>query len=206
MRCMSDVQELIESGLLELYVLEQTSVEETREVERMAALHVAVQNEIYNISSALERYALDHAVEPGLTTGPFLMATIDYMERLRNGEQPASPPILSSISVVADYDEWLAVHKLPEDKLEGDLHISIIGNTPQATTAIVWLKYGSPPETHINELEQFLIIEGSCDIVIGNETHSLVLGSHLSIPLHISHHVRVTSPYPCKVILQRMAA
>ena len=64
----------------------------------------------------------------------------------------------------------------------------------------------SPIEVHTNELESFLILEGTCDITIGEEVHHLVTGDFISIPLHIGHSLIVTSNIPCKVILQRVAA
>jgi mannose-6-phosphate isomerase-like protein (cupin superfamily) len=73
-------------------------------------------------------------------------------------------------------------------------------------TAITWIKDFTPPEIHINQIEKFLIVRGTCEIVIGEKTHQLVPGDFLSIPLFISHHVKVTSMEPCLVILQRTAA
>jgi mannose-6-phosphate isomerase-like protein (cupin superfamily) len=55
-------------------------------------------------------------------------------------------------------------------------------------------------------MEHFLIVEGTCDITIGDKVHHLVPGDYLSIPLYIDHDVKVTSITPCKVILQRVAA
>lgn len=59
---------------------------------------------------------------------------------------------------------------------------------------------------HINELEKFLILEGTCDITIEDEVYSLKAGDFLSIPLYKKHDVRITSLNPCKAILQRLAA
>jgi mannose-6-phosphate isomerase-like protein (cupin superfamily) len=137
---------------------------------------------------------------------PFLMATIDYMERLKNGEAPAFPPSLHMGSKISDYAEWLNRADLVPSDPVADIEAKIIGHTPQATTAIVWLKNGAPPETHTNEQEKFLIVEGTCDIMIGNDIHSMRPGDVLFIPLHISHSVKVTSDYPCKIILERAAA
>ncbi len=203
---MSVLKDFIESGILEMYVLEQTSTEETMQVQQMAAQYPEVQQEIESISRALELYAQSQAVEPDVTIRPFLMATIDYTERVRNGETPSFPPMLHSGSKIEDYSEWLNRKDLELNEPLVDAHATIIGYTPEAITAIVWLKYGSPPETHTHELESFLIVEGTCDISIGADVHSLKPGDVLNIPLHIPHSVRVTSGHACKVILQRAAA
>lgn len=137
---------------------------------------------------------------------PFLFATIDYSERIEKGEAPSYPKILDEDSRIEDYEEWLnrPNMQLPEDFK--DFHAVIISHTPQALTSIVWLKEGAPLELHHNEYEKFLIVEGSCDITIEDTPHPLKAGDYLSIPLHKNHMVKVTSPGPCKIILQRVAA
>ena len=87
-----------------------------------------------------------------------------------------------------------------------DIHARIIGNTAEVTTAIVWIKDMAPPETHTNEIEKFLIVEGSCEIIVEKEVYQLVSGDFFAIPLYKSHMVKVTSDIPCKIILQRVAA
>lgn len=61
---MEEGKAYIESGILELYVLGQLTVEEQREVEAMAARYPEVKQEIAAIEIAMEQYALKHAVAP----------------------------------------------------------------------------------------------------------------------------------------------
>lgn len=199
-------KEFIESGILELYVMDLTTADENKSVADMAALYPEVRQEINEISLAMERYALENTVEPDPIVKPFLMATIDYTDRLKNGEAASVAPLLSETSKADDYTAWLerADMVLPED-FEG-VHAKIISYTPEALTAIVWLKHMAPQEVHDNEYEKFLVLEGTCDIVIGEDINSLKAGDYLCIPLHQNHHVLVTSAEPCKVILQRVAA
>ncbi len=203
---MPDPQQYIDSGILEEFVLGLTTEAENREVLSMASAHPEVQREIDEISASLQLYAESKAPPVCPTVKPLLMATIDYMERIRKGEKVTYPPELSGESVAADFSEWLEREDmvLPAD-FEG-MYAKIIGYTPQATTAIAWLQYGSPEEVHHDQYEKFLILEGSCDITIDGTVLSLVPGDYLSIPLHKPHHVNVTSAVPCKVILQRLAA
>lgn len=203
---MSDPQEYINSGILEEFVLGLTSEAESMEVMKMASAHPVVQREIDEISSSLQVYAERRAPSICPTVKPMLMATIDYMERIRKGEWVTFPPELNESSTAADFAEWLDREDmvLPEDF--NGVHAKIIGFTPQATTAITWLSHGSPEEVHDAQYEKFLILEGSCDITIDGNVISLVPGDYLSIPLHKPHDVKVTSAVPCKVILQRIAA
>jgi len=203
---MKNVKEYIESGILESYVMGSTTPDESKEVEEMLAVSEEIRKEMNAISDTLERYAEAYAIVPNITIRPLVMATIDYTERLKNGEQPAFPPGLHEGSRVTDYAEWLKRPEmtLPEDFK--DLHARIIGYTPELLTAIIWIKDMAPPEVHDDEYEKFLIVEGTCDITIDTDVHHLVPGNFLSIPLHKSHFVKVTSDIPCKVVLQRAAA
>ena len=202
---MFSVGEYIATGILELYVLGIASDEEHAEVERLALEHVEIREEIEEIKASLAFYAEENTLQPNLVIKPFLMATIDYTERLKNGEPSAIPPILSENAVIADYSQWLNRPDMVSADTE-DVFAKIIGYTPEATTAIVWLKDYAPHEVHDNEYERFLIVEGTCDIIVEDEVNHLAPGDYFAIPLHKKHLVKVTSTTPCKVILQRVAA
>jgi mannose-6-phosphate isomerase-like protein (cupin superfamily) len=203
---MENIESFILSGILEIYVLGMASAEEMKQVEEMAYTHKEVKKKIEEISETLKTYAESYSKAPNATIKPLIMASIDYEERLKKGEQPASPPILNSDSTIEDYSEWVNREDMviPDDF--NDIFLKIIGYTPQASTAIAWLKSETPYEVHTNEHEKFLILEGTCDIDIDGDIHSLIPGDYLSIPLHAGHVVRVTSQTPCKLILQRVAA
>jgi len=198
-------QTFIESGILELYITGIASAEEVREVEEMAAAHADVREELDKLYLALEAVAVENAIAPSVLIKPFLMATMDFMGRMESGETPSFPPELQTGAKIADYAEWLNRPDMVLPSWFQDIHAKIIGFTPQATTAIVWIKEMAPEEVHDNEYEKFLIVEGTCDIIIDDEVHHLVPGDYLAIPLYKNHVVKVTSDIPCKVILQRIA-
>jgi mannose-6-phosphate isomerase-like protein (cupin superfamily) len=200
-------KEYIDSGILEIYVMGMASHSEREEVEIMAAANPGIRQEIDAISDALEKYALAYAIKPGPVIKPFLMATIDYSERIKSGEPISFPPALHENSMVEDYATWLNRPDLDfSGSDEDNLFAKIIGYTPEMTTAIVWIKQDTPLEIHDNEHERFLILEGSCDILVGDKSNPLVPGDYFAIPLHEYHTVKVTSQIACKVILQRAAA
>lgn len=202
---MFDVSAYIDSGILELYALGIASDEDCKEVERLALEYAEIPNEIEKIKASLHQYAQAYKEDPNPVIKPFLLAIIDYTERLKGGEPASVPPILSENSTVSEFGQWL---QRPDMVSPGsaDVFAKIIGNTPEATTAIVWLKDYAPHEVHDNEYERFLVVEGTCDIIVENEVNHLVPGSYFAIPLHKKHMVKVTSSTPCKVILQRIAA
>lgn len=201
-----EIKEYISSGILEQYVLGSLSKEESLEVEQMAAAHSEVRMELDEIEKALEQEAIANAVSPGASLKTFLMATIDYTERMENGEPVSFPPDLNETSRLIDYAEWLNRDDmfLPADA--HDPYGKIISASPGTVTAILWIKGSAPKEVHDTEREKFLIVEGTCDIIIDEEIHSLATGDYFEIPLHRNHIVKVTSDIPCKLILQRIAA
>lgn len=189
-----------------MYALGTTSAPDYLLVEQLANSHPEIREELNQIELTLERIGQSQAIEPPPTLETFIMATIEYMERLKHGEPPATAPRLSPSSRIQDFSEWL---NRPDFQLSVDFYgasAHIIASTPASTTAIVWLGLGAPPEVHTTEIESFLVVEGTCRITIGETPFDLGPGAYLSIPLHVSHFVQVTSSCPCKLILQRTAA
>ncbi len=200
-------KEYIDSGILENYVMGMANHSEREEVEMMAAANPDIRHEIDAINDALEKYALSHSIEPSPMVKPLLMATIDYSERIKSGEPFSFPPVLHENSTIEDYATWLNRPDLVFSGSEQDnIFAKIIGYTPAMVTAIVWIKQETPREIHDTEHERFLIIEGRCDILVGDKISHLVPGDYFDIPLHEYHMVKVTSSIACKAILQRIAA
>ena len=203
---MDNIREIIESGIIDLYVLGATTPEETVEVEKLAISFPEILNEINLIKSTLTDLSNINKKNPGVTVKPFLFASIDYMERLQGGEIPINPPILSSESKISDFQEWLSRDDMVIPGDFKDYHIKILSHTPAMSCAIVWIEHEAPFEVHDNELEKLLIIEGSCEITYGDYVKQFYPGDFFDVPMHTDHRVLITSEIPCKVILQRIAA
>lgn len=203
---MENLKVYIESGIIESYVMGLTTSEETIEVEAYAIQYSEVADAIEEYSKDLENTCIAKGETPDPITKPFVLASYDYMLRLTNGELPSEPPVLNPASTLTDYNEWILRPDLNIIEIKDEVFAKIIGFTPTAITAIVWLQDLAPQEVHHAEYERFLIIEGSCDIKIGEHIHSLSPGDFLEIPLHTTHSVKVTSLVACKVLLQRVAA
>lgn len=203
---MENIREYINSGIIEAYVLGIATPEERMEVEELAIEYIIVREAIDEFSYNLEQFSFLNAPSPDPVIKPSLLATIDYLNRIEQGEVPSFPPALNSNSTIADFAEWLNRPDmvLPDDS--NSIYAKIIGHTPHLSTAIVWVKDMTPQEVHYDEYERFLIVEGTCIISIGDKAYNLSSGDYLTIPLFENHFVKVTSSIPCKVILQRMAA
>ncbi|MCE3227972.1 MAG: hypothetical protein K0S32_2523 [Bacteroidetes bacterium] len=203
---MKDLKEYIESGILELYVLGMAGADEMKEVEKMAAAHPEVENEIKLITQSLKSYSKATGAQANSTIKPMVLAVIDYQERMMAGEQPTVPPVLNQNSKPEDYSTWLKRKDMVLPDNASEIFAKLIGVTPEVTTAILWIRTETPYEIHDHEYERFLILEGTCEINVDDKIYGLKAGDYMSIPLHVGHFVKVTSSTPCKAILQRVAA
>jgi mannose-6-phosphate isomerase-like protein (cupin superfamily) len=203
---MKGLNEYLNSGILELYVLGLTSEEENKDVQQMIHQYPELNTELDAITQALILKAEEGVKPLNSTIKPMILAVIDYTERLKKGEKPTTPPIINETSSISDYSTWLNRQDMTLKEDVNDIEVKLINYQPKLMTAIVWIKHEAPYEIHTDVYEKFLVIEGSCDIVTDKGVHSLVAGQCLTLPLNLGHSVKVTSDIPCKVILQRVAA
>ena len=91
-----DRNEILNSGLLELYVMGSLEGSELAFVNEALSRDPLLAHELDQIEQALFLYAQAHAIAPSPTVKPMLMAKIEYMERLKQGEIASTPPTTSS--------------------------------------------------------------------------------------------------------------
>jgi anti-sigma-K factor RskA len=96
-----EVNDIISSGLLELYVMGQASPEETRDVESWAAQYPEVAAEIAAIERSMESYAQAYAIQPDESVKAKVMAGIGAVPkeenagRIKNISAEAEPRVRS---------------------------------------------------------------------------------------------------------------
>lgn len=73
---MEELRTYIESGILELYVLEQLDAKEKAEVEAMAAKYPEIKQEIEAIEIAMEQYAQQNSIKPSADVESKILAQI----------------------------------------------------------------------------------------------------------------------------------
>jgi len=81
-----EIRKYIESGILELYVLGDLSVEEKAEVEAMAALHPEVKAELDDIELALGSLANSYAEEPSAEVKEAFFSKIKFNDTIAEQE------------------------------------------------------------------------------------------------------------------------
>ncbi|MFZ1688286.1 MAG: cupin domain-containing protein [Flavobacteriales bacterium] len=200
----NEAQELIASGKLEAFVLGTLPADERFAVLRASNTFPEVKEEITRLEEALER----SAQSPSVSAGESLKANI--LGRLKGDawhqDTPGEPPILHAGSSRSDFAQWLDLPGMVAPETFDDPYFVPIGQTAQALTAVVWMRNGSPVETHTDCIEKFLILEGTCEIQLPDRVQKLQPGDKYSIPVHVPHTVVVTSSHSCKIIVQRVAA
>jgi mannose-6-phosphate isomerase-like protein (cupin superfamily) len=173
----------------------------------MKDLHPEVSKELEQIELGFEQFDQLNKKQPHGAVKPMILATLDFVKRMENGESPSHPPLLTANSKKQDFAQWLDRSDFENPEEIEEIYGKIISmNAETGGTLVVWIKHMAPEEVHHAEYEKFLILEGTCDIVVSGKVHSLVPGDFFQIPLFEDHEVIVTSEIPCKVILQRTAA
>ncbi len=89
--------EIISSGLLELYVAGLTTTEETRQVQDWAALYPEVATELAAIETAVEAQAMANALAPAAQVKDRIMAALATDKQAVTKETLPLPPIMSVV-------------------------------------------------------------------------------------------------------------
>ena len=186
--------------MIERYVLGQLSLAEGRMIEAAASSDLALRARLNGLQDDLAALAQRRAISPPSDLKARIFSTIAEQNRSDR------PPILHQGSKASDYSRWIDGPDMTCPTVFDEVHFLEFGDDPDAMSALVWVKHGSPAETHTDCVEKFLILEGTCEVELNGTVQSLSSGDVFSIPLYTVHTVKVTSPAPCKFILQRIAA
>ncbi|RNL52161.1 cupin domain-containing protein [Pedobacter jejuensis] len=198
---MKAVVDIIESGLLELYVLNLLEGDELAQIENLRLNSSEVNDEINKIELFFEQHALQHSVPVSINTELKLQNLFHQLSS--TGELNISN--LPLIDENANYQDWfnLVENLIPINGVDGTFTHLLTGNE-KVMQMLVVSEIDIKKEIHENELESFLILEGSCICTIDNSDFSMGPGDYMSIPLHKSHTVKITS-LSVTAILQHVA-
>jgi len=200
------LESIIESGNLELYAIGALPTIEMQQVEAKLLAFPSLRLELLSIEQTLEEYAQLLKVKVNPFIKSFLSAKINYWDRLESKDVKCLAPVLSKNSKIEDFKLWLDDVDFKEPSIYKLMAGHILDASATRTIFIAWLNDGIPPEIHTEVKEKFLIVEGTCDVTIGENKYALVPGDFIEIPLHIEHYIQVTSDVRCKVILELTAA
>ncbi len=65
---------------------------------------------------------------------------------------------------------------------------------------VIWVRFAVKPHYHANHTENLVVIEGTAEMTIGDQTFAIGPGDYINIPKGAVHSVKVTSEIPIKVI------
>lgn len=115
-------------------------------------------------------------------------------------------PSLNPSSKPTDFAAWVDRVKPELINPEANLNAFPMEANRDMLTLLVVVKEGLEAETHLHDIEKFLVLEGSCYIEMPTEKIFLNPGDYFSVPKFTTHTVVVTSDIPCKLIVQQIAA
>lgn len=197
-----NLQSYIESGILELYVLDQLGSDEREEVERMLSVFPEIRAEYEKIQVALEMYAASRAIQPSPLVKEKIKESISNLEK----EEDMDLQNLPFITKHSDHTKWLNLVKdLIPEKIEKDgIFTSILQQSDKIVQLLVVTSADIADEVHDESHESFLILKGSCKCTLGNEVRIMEPGDYMAIPLYEHHEVEILSEQVV-AILQHVA-
>jgi len=196
-----NVQEYIDSGVLHNYCVHALSEAERAEVEKMCASYPEVKEELLQMQESLEKFAAQTEMWQQAQVKETIWGTLENINKEKTGDLNDLP----IINKYTDHNNWkrIVMPFMPQE-LKKDRIIKTIRASGGVTQMLIITKTDVEEETHKNERESFIILEGECECYVDNKVIHLEPGGFLEIPMHTKHNVKVLSPYVV-AILQHIA-
>jgi mannose-6-phosphate isomerase-like protein (cupin superfamily) len=196
-----NIQEYIDSGILEQYCLCILTDDQVREVDAMRSEYPEIEAEVTEIESSLYGYVSAVAQKPSAELRHEIWSTLENL----NKEREIDLSDLPVINKYTDHNAWLGIVKpfIPAH-LEEDRIVRVLRETDDIVQMLLVSKTDFVNEVHVEEYESFIILEGECECTVGEKVFRLQAGGFTEIPLHTSHDVRILTPH-VTAILQRIA-
>lgn len=198
---MDDSNEYINSGNLEQYCLDMFNPTLSNKIIELSSADPEVKKELNEIELALEQLAQSHAVEPGARLRNRVLAALNFFD-----EEKIELDHLPLTGKYSNYTAWLNAveHLLPAEPFE-DFFIKELQRNEHIAQMLVVTKLDVAEEMHEELSESFFILKGQCACTVGNEVFTLNAGDHLEIPLHVSHDIKILSPYVIAILQHQFA-
>ncbi|WP_173088434.1 cupin domain-containing protein [Pedobacter foliorum] len=196
-----NLQTYIESGILELYILNLLDESERLMVQSMVLKNPQLKMEIQEIERALENYAFEYAVEPSVG----LKEKIEQ-KLVTLAADNAIQDKLILIDEYSDLQSWLdsVTRRFPE-ALHAENFCELIGQESGLKQMLVVSTFDIEEESHEQEYESFLILRGKCRCTVDGNIFFLEAGGFTQIPLKVNHKVEVIDG-PVMAVVQYTAA
>nr|WP_068888764.1 cupin domain-containing protein [Pedobacter panaciterrae] len=182
-----NLQTYIESGILELYVLNLLDESERLMVQSMVSKNPELKIEIQEIELALENHALKYAIEPSAGLKEKIEQSLKASAADQNVQNKITP-----INEYSDHQDWLdfVTRRFPE-ALYAENFCELIAEEPGLKQVFVVSTFDIEEESHEKEYESFLILKGKCKCTVDGGIFFLEAGGYTQIPLKVNHRVEV---------------
>ena len=194
-----NLQDYINSGILEQYCLGLLSKDEAKQVEGYSLQYPELSAELYSIDQALEKLAEAKAITPPPQLKDKILGRLGF-----SGNQILDINNLPPTDAYSTYLSWLEAveHLLPAEPFEG-LNIQVLQQTDKIAQMLVVAKTDVPDESHDNYAESFFILKGTCCCTINGQDVILNAGDFLEIPLYAEHDIKMLTPSVTAILQYR---
>ncbi|WP_152969679.1 cupin domain-containing protein [Pedobacter sp. Hv1] len=180
----------IESGVLELYVMDLLTETEKVNVERMLAAYPELGNELDKIQVSMEEQAIATAVQAPKHLKKLVLDSIDNLQKEKIMDEN-DLPLINKFSVHLNWLNFVASFDKPE--LIDGRYVKVLRQDEQVTQLLIVSETAIEQEVHQEEYESFLILAGECKCTVANEVRLMKAGDFMEIPLYELHEVELLS-------------
>lgn len=196
-----DATAFIRSGIIETYCLGFTSAEENILVEKMAAAHPQIKEEIEKVRESFNRFLQKRKMQPSASVKTAVMNNIYSQQALLKKEWV--PLMHQPVNFLRYYEAADANGlKYPENFFE-NIYVQELPSTKEVINFAVWAKNGHEEEAHDDRNEYIVILEGSCDMYMEGKMTGYKKGEIIPIMSGIPHYAIITSEQPMFALVQR---
>jgi mannose-6-phosphate isomerase-like protein (cupin superfamily) len=194
-----DLQDYINSGILEQYCLGLLDSDEANQVVSNCLKYPELRDELNSIEIAIGKMAVEKAIAPPPQLKDKILGRLGFV-----GNEVLDINNLPPTDAYSNYLSWLQAveHLLPTEPFEG-LNIQVLQQTDKIAQMLVVAKVNVPDESHENYAESFFILDGKCSCTIDGTEVFLSAGDFLEIPLHAGHDVKMLTPTVTAILQYR---
>lgn len=196
-----DIKGYINKGNLEHYCFNMHNPGLAKEIAELRAAHPEVKSELNEIEQAIEQLAQSHAVTPAAALKNRVLNALGFFN-----DEKMDLDNLPPVGKYSNYTNWINAveHLIPAEPFE-DFFMQELQHNGQMEQMLVVTKLDVPAEIHEEVRESFLILKGQCACTVGNDVITLNAGDYLEIPLHVSHDIKLLSPYVIAILQHQFA-
>lgn len=203
---MINIEQYINSGIIEHYCLGLASEAEAAELEQHCHKYEEIRIALEQHQAAMENYIGQYEKKAPNNLLAGILTGINHDQKLADAkilQESGKLQQFIPISTQSDYQKWLDLTKDLKPPENFDVHLHELYNDSKNFLYVVWIKDQIPEEEHDDLHESILLLEGNCDGFLENRKVHLKEGDFWQVPLHTDHFLRVTSKQAVKLILMR---